>query len=197
MFFVTFFRKRRYLQSERKPRPFRSPRRLGSPQAFMSDVAGYCSLTLVTITFCIICSFPVVASSSLPVLKSQTPFLRTEAILADRAQIIAQQKQSFSLLQQLDLTEEQQQQIKQIHLRYRQEILQKKGNIAKLQQQLSDMMVGTEPEELLRATNRQLNALRQEMGTLRFESMLATREILTPRQREKFRELVNSRLIGD
>ena len=167
MVFLAFVRKRRYL------------------------------LTLVTITFSIICSLPVVASSSLPALKSQAPFLRTDAILADRAQIIAQQQQSFSLLQQLDLTEEQQQQIKQIHRRYKQEILQKKSNIAKLQQQLSDMMVGTEPEELLRATNRQLNALRQEIGTLRFESMLATREILTPRQREKFRELVNSRLIGD
>ena len=154
-------------------------------------------LTLVTITFSIICSLPVFAGSSQSALKSQTSFLGTEVILADRTQIIAQQEQSFSLFQQLDLTEEQQQQIKQIHSRYRQEILQKKGNIAKLQQQLSDMMVGTEPEELLRATNRQLNALRQEIGTLRFESMLATREILTPRQREKFRELVNSRLIGD
>ncbi len=154
-------------------------------------------LTLVTIALCIICSLPVFASSSLSALKSQTPFLGTEEIIADTAQIIAQQQQSFNLFQQLDLTEEQQQQIKQIHSQYRQEILQKKGNIAKLQQRLSDMMVGTEPEELLRATNRQLNALRQEIGTLRFESMLATREILTPQQRKKFRELVNSRLIGD
>ena len=154
-------------------------------------------LSLVTIIFSIICSLPVFAGSSLSTLKSQTPFLKTEAIIADRAQNITQHNQSFSLLQELDLTEEQQQQIKQIHSRYRQEILQKRSNIAKLQQQLSDMMVGTEPEELLRATNQQLNALRQEIGTLRFESMLATREILTPRQRKKFRELVNSRLVGD
>ena len=154
-------------------------------------------LTLVTITFFIICSLPVLAGSSPSTLQSPTALLKTETILADREQIIAQQNQSFSLLQQLDLTEEQQQQIKQIHSRYRQEILQKRGNIAKLQQQLSDMMVGTEPEELLRATNQRLNALRQEIGTLRFESMLATRKILTPRQRKKFRELVNSGVIGD
>ncbi|MEL6911717.1 MAG: hypothetical protein AAFO85_16140, partial [Cyanobacteria bacterium J06598_4] len=56
--------------------------------------------------------------------------------------------------------------------------------------QLSDMMVGTESVELLRAKNHQLNTLRQEIGSLRFESMLATREILTPQQRQKFRELV-------
>ncbi|MEM7760985.1 MAG: hypothetical protein AAF298_23070, partial [Cyanobacteria bacterium P01_A01_bin.40] len=61
----------------------------------------------------------------------------------------------------------------------------------------SDMMVGTEPVELLRAKNQQLNNLRQEIGALRFESMLATREILTPQQREKFRDLVNSRQTDD
>ncbi|MGB5631856.1 MAG: Spy/CpxP family protein refolding chaperone [Waterburya sp.] len=154
-------------------------------------------LTLVSIIFSIIFSLPVFAGSSLSALKSQPPSLKTEIIIADRTQISAQQKKSFSLFQQLNLTEEQQQQIKRIHSRYRQKILQKRDSIARLQQQLSDMMIGTEPVELLRAKNQQLNVLRQEIGTLRFESMLATREILTPRQREKFRELVNLRLTDD
>ncbi len=158
-------------------------------------------LTFVTIIFSIICSLPVVAGSSLSGLKSHIPNLRRGAIVVEQPLplplTVAQHKQSFGLFQQLNLTAEQQQQIKRIHTRYRQEILQKRNSIAKLQQQLSDMMVGTEPVELLRTKNQQLNILHQEIGTLRFESMLATREILTPQQREKFRELVNSRLTND
>ncbi|MEL6931020.1 MAG: Spy/CpxP family protein refolding chaperone, partial [Cyanobacteria bacterium J06600_6] len=99
-------------------------------------------------------------------------------------------EQKVSLFQQLNLTGEQQQQIKQIQLRYQQQLVKKKQHIAKLQQQLSDMMVGTETVELLRAKNQRLSRARQELGSLRFESMLATREILTLQQRQKFRELV-------
>ena len=154
-------------------------------------------LTFVVIIFFIICSLPVGADSSLSGLKSHTSNPGRETITAEQPLTIAQQKQSFGLFQQLNLTAEQQQQIKIIHTRYRQEIRQKRSSIAKLQQQLSDMMVGTEPVELLRAKNQQLNALHQEIGTLRFESMLATREILTPQQRRKFREVVNSRLTND
>ena len=55
-------------------------------------------------------------------------------------------------------------------------------------------MVGTEPANLIRAKNQQLVSLRQEIGELRFESMLATREILTPQQRQKFRKIIESQL---
>lgn len=155
-------------------------------------------LTFFAIIFSIICSLPVVADSSLSGLKNHIPNSRRGTIIAEKPLTVAQHKQSsLSLFQQLNLTAEQQQQIKRIHTRYRQEILQKRNSIAKLQQQLSDMMVGTEPVALLRAKNQQLNILHQEIGTLRFESMLATREILTPQQREKFRELVNSRSTND
>ena len=54
------------------------------------------------------------------------------------------------------------------------------------------MMVGTEPIELLQAKNQQLSSLRLKMESLHFESMLAIREILTPQQRQKFRELVKN-----
>ena len=144
-------------------------------------------LTLVAIGLSIFYSLPVFANSA--------RFLSSRPGNYVPTQIIAQsssQQQQISLFQQLDLTPEQQQQIQQIHRRYRQQILKKKQNISRLQQQLSDMMVGTEPIESLRAKNQQLNVLRQEMGTLRFESMLATREILTPQQRQKFRELVKN-----
>ena len=144
-------------------------------------------LTLVAIGLSIFYSLPVFANSA--------RFLSSRPGNYVPTQIIAQsssQQQQISLFQQLDLTPEQQQQIKQIHRRYGQQMLKKRQTISRLQQQLSDMMVGTAPIESLRAKNQQLNVLRQEMGTLRFESMLATREILTLQQRQKFRDLVQN-----
>ncbi|MEL6438445.1 MAG: Spy/CpxP family protein refolding chaperone [Cyanobacteria bacterium J06621_8] len=154
-------------------------------------------LTLASILLSVAFSLPVFASSSLSVLKSHPSTLFTESIIADSSLAIVRPKQSFDLFQQLDLTSEQQRQIKRIHSQYLQQIRRKKNTIDRLQQQLSDMLVGTESVELLRAKNQQLNDLRQEIGTLRFESMLATREILTLEQRAQFRELVNSRLADE
>ena len=156
-------------------------------------------LTFVTIIFFIICNLPIFAGTSLSALQSHVSSTYPErgTIVSEKSFPVAQQNQSLSLFQQLNLTEVQHQQIKRIHSRYRQKIQQKRNNIALLQQQLSDMIVGTEPVELLRAKNQQLNFLHQEIGTLRFECILATREILTLQQREKFRELVNSRLTND
>ena len=145
-------------------------------------------IIIVAIALAIFYRLPVFASSSL--FSSSHNYAPTEIILAHDSD--SQPKQTVSVLQQLDLTSQQEQEIKQIHQRYRQRMMKKRQSIARLQQQLSDMMVGTEPAQLLRAKNQQLNVLRQEMGTLRFESMLATREILTPQQRQKFRELVQN-----
>ena len=150
-------------------------------------------LTLIAVALAIIFySLPVFASSSGSFLPGHHSLSIKEVIVADSSSTISQQKKALSLFQQLDLTKEQQQQIKRIHHRYRQQVQAKKQDIARLQQQLSDMMVGTEPESLLGAKHQQLNLLRQEMGTLRFETMLATREILTPQQRQKFRKLVQN-----
>ena len=150
-------------------------------------------LTAIAITFSIILLFPVFAGSILS-LPNFHGYSMNPTAIADNSLEVAQQKPTLSLFQQLNLTDEQQQQIRQIHLQYRQKIIKKKNIITRLQQQLSDMMVGTEPVELLRAKNKQLNILHQEMGLLHFESMLASREILTPQQREKFRKIVNSRI---
>ena len=108
--------------------------------------------------------------------------------------LITTKQNPSSLLHQLNLTDKQQEQIKIIHHRYKQQIQKKRSNLDILQQQLSDLMVGTESVELIRAKNRQLVNLREEIGELRFESMLATREILTPQQRQKFREIIESQL---
>ena len=149
--------------------------------------------TIIITVLIVIYSLPAFASFSL----HNYAWEKTQIAVVDNSLLVAQRTQPVSLFQQLDLTIEQQQQIKQIHRQYKKQIIRKKNTITKLQQQLSDMMVGNESVELLRAKNQQLSLLRQEMGTLRFESMLATREILTPQQRLKFRELVNSQLTAE
>jgi protein CpxP len=148
-------------------------------------------LTIVAIAVSIFYSLPIFASSSWSLLQGHNSFT-TETIIAQHSPSVTPQGQTVSLFQQLDLTKEQQQQIKQIHLQYQQQIINQKQIIVRLQQQLSDMMVGTEPIESLKAKNQQLSALRLKMESLHFESMLAIREILTPPQRQKFRELVKN-----
>lgn len=105
-----------------------------------------------------------------------------------------QTKQNYqkNLLQQLNLTTEQQQQIKQIHAQYQEQIHRRKKNLTLLEQQLAAMISGTQRVDLVRAKNQELVRLREEIGELRFEGMLATREILTPEQRQKFREIIES-----
>jgi periplasmic protein CpxP/Spy len=151
-------------------------------------------LTLAALILSIIYSFPVFATAPVNLFKNNFPRLIVQTIIADSSNPSPQPEQSVSLFQQLNLTEQQHEQLNKIYHQYRQQIFKKKDIIAKLQQQLSDMMVGTESVELLRQKNQELNLMRQEMSLLRFESMLATREILTPQQRHKFRKLVKLQL---
>lgn len=148
-------------------------------------------LTLVAIALSVFYSLPVFAGSFWSFLRGYN--FATETIIAQHSLSVTPPEQTVtSLFQQLNLTKEQQEQIQKIHLQYQQQILNHKQHIARLQQQLSDMMVGTEPIKLLQAKNQQLSSFRLKMESLHFESMLAIREILTPQQRQKFRELVKN-----
>lgn len=151
-------------------------------------------LTFVAVILTVIYSFPVFADSS-SLLPKYLHNAIAQTIIANSSVDTNFSQQPISLFQQLNLTVEQQQQIKQIHLSYHQQIHHKRKHIAQLQQQLSEMMVGTEPVELLRAKNKKLSILRQQIDALRFESMLAIRKILTPQQRRKYKELVNSQIL--
>ena len=150
------------------------------------------SITVTTfLAILIVHISPVFANSrlSLPIYSN----ISSKITVADNA--LATNEPNFpSVLHQLNLSSIQKDRIKRIHHQYKQQIIRKKSNLSILEQQLSDLMVGTESVELIRAKNRQLVDLRQEIGQLRFESMLATREILTPQQRQKFREIIESQL---
>ena len=160
----------------------------------MPIIQWQCLLFLAAISIFIANSRFGLAVSPLSFLpNNQRNYSTPESAIADH-QVTVTKQQPQSLIQQLNLTNEQRQKIKLIHYRYKQQILKKKNKLAVLQQQLSDMMIGTESVELIRTKNQQLVTLRQEIGALRFESMLATREILTPQQRQKFRKISESQL---
>lgn len=151
--------------------------------------------SLTAMILFILHSSPVLAVSRVfSPRENKSNYSMDTTIIADDYLLKTKQKQSQNLLHKLNLTREQQQKIRQIHDQYKQQIHHKKNALIVLQRQLSDMMAGTEPVKLIRAKNQQLVVLQREIGELRFESMLATREILTPQQRQKFRELVKSRL---
>lgn len=98
-----------------------------------------------------------------------------------------------SLFQQLNLSERQKQKIKRIRQQYQAQIVQLKENLQLAQQQLAAMMAGTDSVMVIRAKHEEIAELRQQLATLHFESMLATREILTPQQRQKFAEIMETR----
>ena len=55
------------------------------------------------------------------------------------------------------------------------------------------MMQGNASENDLRNKHQEIVSLRQQMGNLRFESMLEMRKVLTPEQRQQFVQLMQER----
>ena len=134
-----------------------------------------------------------ISNNSLPYFSSR---LSIQGLtIADNPETIEPDSPS-SLFQQLNLTPQQKSQIWQIRRRYQSPISRLKQNLRLAQQQLASMMAGTDSAELIRAKHAEIANFRQQLGELHFESMLATREILTPRQRQKFAEIVESKSIS-
>lgn len=99
---------------------------------------------------------------------------------------------SLDLWQQLNLSPQQKRQIKQISLRYQQQINQLRKDLSLAQKQLAKMMIGQETVETIRFKHQYVSLLRQQLATLHFESMLATREVLSLQQRQKFADIIQA-----
>lgn len=97
------------------------------------------------------------------------------------------------LMQQLDLTPEQQQQLQSVRQQYASQISQQHQALRQAQQKLADMMAGTASDSEIRNQYRQVELLRQQVGELHLESMLAMRGVLTPEQRSRFAQLMEQR----
>jgi Spy/CpxP family protein refolding chaperone len=97
------------------------------------------------------------------------------------------------VLQQLNLSNDQIQQIKAIRSRNNLEIRSSRQRLRQLQDEMQSLMSGTSSSEQIRAKFNELQSARQQASKLQFEQMLAMREVLTPQQRSQLAQLVKQR----
>lgn len=93
-------------------------------------------------------------------------------------------------LQQLELTPEQSQQIETIQEQSRTENETLWQEMQTNHEQMQSLLSSDASPEQLRQQHQQVQALRQQLGDNRFETMLEVREILTPEQRTQMAELM-------
>jgi periplasmic protein CpxP/Spy len=97
------------------------------------------------------------------------------------------------VLQQLNLSTQQLQQIKTIRERNSSEIRSSRQRLRQLQQEMQGLMAGTAPSDQVRSKFNELQSLKQQVAKLQFEQMLAMREVLTPQQRTQLAEAIKQR----
>jgi periplasmic protein CpxP/Spy len=97
------------------------------------------------------------------------------------------------LMDKLNLTTQQQQQMQSIRTKYQPEIDNISEQMRNEREKMSTMMRNNESQNNLRSQHQKISGLQQKMNNLRFESMLETREILNPQQRQELAEMMGER----
>ncbi|MFE1743746.1 Spy/CpxP family protein refolding chaperone [Coleofasciculus sp. H7-2] len=104
-----------------------------------------------------------------------------------------QRRNKDGLLQQLNLTQQQMQQMQAIRQKYRNQIAPRQQALRQARQELATLMNSTASASQIRSKNQQVEELQQQLQKLRFESMLEMREVMTLEQRAKFAQLMQQR----
>ncbi len=97
------------------------------------------------------------------------------------------------MFEQLNLSAEQKQKMQGVRDRYKEQISQRMQAVRQGRQELQTMMSGTANTSQIRDKHRQIMGLKQQLEEVKFESMLATRDILTPSQRSQLSQLMQQR----
>jgi periplasmic protein CpxP/Spy len=133
------------------------------------------------------------AAFALPLIKPAVEAQRTEKITEITAPASLPQVRKGGLLKRLNLTRDQLRQVAKARRTYQPSIQAHARNVRTLQSELKRLMAGSAEPGEVRAKFQQLQAQRQELQQLRFESSLAIRQILTPAQRQKFEAALSQR----
>ncbi|WLT37095.1 Spy/CpxP family protein refolding chaperone [Synechocystis sp. B12] len=96
-------------------------------------------------------------------------------------------------MESLDLTNSQKQQLEAIRQKYQGQMQSLSEQMRTSQNELRTLMSGNGSDSEIRAKHNQVANLRQQLGELRFNSMLESRQVLTPEQRQKFSQLMQER----
>lgn len=94
---------------------------------------------------------------------------------------------------QLNLSQEQKQKLQAIRSQYKDQLSQRKQAVRQVTQQLRDLMTSNASLEEIRAKHQQVQGLRQQLEEVSFESMLATRDVMTLDQRKQYAQLMEQR----
>ena len=148
--------------------------------------------TLLITTLSLFDIFPYAANSSLTIQRLPE-VTYPSGLIAENHNSLSDEESKITLFQQLNLTTAQQKKIKQIHRLYYPQIIKLREKVTAAKEELTSMMAGTESSIIIRAKHQEIMTLRQELGTLQLETMLATREVLTLEQRQNFADILRSR----
>ena len=97
------------------------------------------------------------------------------------------------MMEELDLTSAQREEIKDIREKYSSEYPAFKEEIKANRQKMQSLLASDASKSELRRQHQQMQSLRQKMGDRIFEAMLEMREVLTSEQRTKMAELIKER----
>ncbi len=96
-------------------------------------------------------------------------------------------------MESLDLSATQKQQLEAIRQKYQDQMKSVSERLRTSQNELRTLMAGNGSDGEIRAKHTQVKNLRQELGEMRFNSMMESRQVLTPEQRQKFSQLMQER----
>ncbi|HAC63967.1 MAG TPA: hypothetical protein DCF68_10620 [Cyanothece sp. UBA12306] len=116
-----------------------------------------------------------------------------EQIYAQRYGNKPRRRGAEKLMEQLDLSDTQIQQLNTVRQKYRPQLEELRKKIQGTRQELGQMIQGNASSTDLTKKHQELTNLDQKMHNLRFQSMLEMREILTPEQRVRFAQLMQQR----
>jgi periplasmic protein CpxP/Spy len=100
------------------------------------------------------------------------------------------------ILQKLNLTRDQFKQISAVRKQYHPLIQSQARTVQTLQVKLRSLMAGSAEPSAVKVTFLELQKRRQELQQLRFDSSLATRQILSPDQRKMFEAELDKRRLA-
>ena len=97
------------------------------------------------------------------------------------------------MMESLNLSSQQEQELQAIRQQYGEKIRPLKKQLRTNEDQLRTLMSSSASDDQIRAKQRQVSSLRQQIGGLLFESMLESRAILNMDQRKQFAEMMGER----
>jgi periplasmic protein CpxP/Spy len=97
------------------------------------------------------------------------------------------------LFQTLNLTPEQTQKLKSIRQEYKDPIREQQRNLREARQVMQQMIGNNTPASAVLSKFQEIQQMQQSLNQLRFKSLLAMREVLTPAQRQQLAQQMMNR----